>query len=93
MAGVTGAVVGAIFLTSLFLQQVLGASAIVAGLEFLPLAVVITASAAVASHLLAHMGPRVLIALGSVVSAAGAFLLRMPARTSTYPPVCCRASW
>ena len=36
MAVVTGAVVGAIFLSSLFLQQVLGASAIVTGLQFLP---------------------------------------------------------
>ena len=49
--------VGVIFLSSLFLQQVLGASAIVTGLEFLPLAAMITLSAAAASHLMRPRGP------------------------------------
>lgn len=75
MAGVTGAVVGAIFLSSLYLQQVLGSSALVAGLEFLPLAAFITASAAVASKALPHVGAKRLIALGLVVAAAGALVL------------------
>ena len=84
MAGVTGALVGVIFLSSLFLQQVLGASAIVTGLEFLPLAAMITLSAAAASHLMGHAGPRLLIALGLVVSAAGALLLSMAGADATY---------
>ena len=42
MAVITGAIVGAIFISSLFLQQVLGASPVIAGLEFLPLAAAIT---------------------------------------------------
>lgn len=75
MAGVTGAVVGAIFLSSLYLQQVLGASALVAGLEFLPLAAFITASAAVASKALPHLGARKLIVIGLVIAAAGALVL------------------
>jgi EmrB/QacA subfamily drug resistance transporter len=75
MAGVTGAVVGAIFLSSLYLQQVLGSSALVAGLQFLPLAGFITASAAVASKALPHVGAKHLIVLGLVVSAAGALVL------------------
>ena len=75
MAGVTGAVVGVIFLSSLYLQQVLGASALVAGLEFLPLAAFITVSAAVASKVLPHTGAKKLIAAGLVVSAAGALVL------------------
>jgi EmrB/QacA subfamily drug resistance transporter len=75
MAGVTGAVVGAIFLSSLYLQQVLGASALVAGLEFLPLAAFITASAAVASRALPHLGARKLIAGGLLVAASGALVL------------------
>jgi EmrB/QacA subfamily drug resistance transporter len=75
MAGVTGAVVGAIFLSSLYLQQVLGSSALVAGLQFLPLAAFITASAAVASHLLAHVGAKRLIVTGLVIAAAGALVL------------------
>jgi EmrB/QacA subfamily drug resistance transporter len=75
MAGVTGAVVGAIFLSSLYLQQVLGASALVAGLEFLPLAAFITASAAVASKALPHAGAKKLITIGLVIAAAGAIVL------------------
>jgi EmrB/QacA subfamily drug resistance transporter len=75
MAGVTGGVVGAIFLTSLYLQQVLGSSAVVAGLQFLPLAAFITVSAGIASKFLPVVGPRALIAGGLVVAAAGALLL------------------
>ncbi len=75
MAGVTGAVVGAIFLSSLYLQQVLGSSALVAGLEFLPLAAFITISAAVASKALPRVGAKRLIAVGLVVAAAGALVL------------------
>ena len=75
MAGVTGAVVGAIFLSSLYLQQVLGSSALVAGLEFLPLAAFITVSAAVASKVLPHAGAKKLIVVGLVIAAAGALVL------------------
>ncbi len=75
MAGVTGAVVGAIFLSSIYLQQVLGSSALVAGLQFLPLAGFITLSAAAASHALPHVGAKRLIAVGLVVAAAGALVL------------------
>jgi EmrB/QacA subfamily drug resistance transporter len=84
MAGVTGAVVGVIFLSSLFLQQVLGSSAVVTGLQFLPLAAAITLSAAVGSHLLPHAGPRLMIAFGLVVAAGGALLLSMAGADATY---------
>ena len=75
MAGVTGAVVGAIFLTSLYLQQVLGSSAVVAGLQFLPLAAAITLSAGIASKLLPRHGARALIGVGLVIATAGALML------------------
>ena len=84
MAGVTGAVVGAIFLTSLYLQQVLGASAVVAGLEFLPLAVFITASAAAASRLMSHTGARALIVVGLLLAAGGAVYLAQLGPDSGY---------
>ncbi len=84
MAGVTGALVGVIFLSSLFLQQVLGSSAIVTGLEFLPLAAMITLGAAAASHLMGRAGPRLLIAVGLVVSAGGALLLSSAGADATY---------
>jgi EmrB/QacA subfamily drug resistance transporter len=75
MAVITGAVVGAIFLSSLFLQGVLGSSAIVTGLEFLPLAFFITAGAAVASKLLPRLGAKPLMVGGLFIVAAGAALL------------------
>jgi MFS family permease len=75
MAGVTGAVIGAIFLTSLYLQQVLGSSPVVAGLQFLPLAAAITLSAAIASQLLPKFGARTLIGVGLLIATAGAGLL------------------
>ncbi|WP_416956310.1 MFS transporter [Nocardioides sp. T5] len=75
MAGVTGAVVGAIFLSSLYLQQVLGSSALVTGLQFLPLAAFITLSAAVASKALPHLGAKKLITVGLLIATAGALVL------------------
>jgi EmrB/QacA subfamily drug resistance transporter len=75
MAGVTGAVVGAIFLSSLYLQQVLGSSPVVAGLQFLPLAAAITVSAAIASKVLPRYGARTLIGGGLLIAAVGAGLL------------------
>jgi len=86
IAGVTGAVAGAIFLSSLYLQQVLGSSALVTGLQILPLAAFITGSAAVASHLLPHTGAKALIAGGLVITTAGAlFLAMMLARVDADP--------
>jgi EmrB/QacA subfamily drug resistance transporter len=84
MAGVTGAVVGAIFLTSLYLQRVLGSSAVESGLQFLPLAIVITASAGVASTQLGRTTPRAMIAIGLLVMAAGAVVLAATGGGSSY---------
>jgi len=84
MAGVTGIVVGAIFLLSLYLQRITGASPVVAGLEFLPLAAAITLTAAMASHLLAHLGPKFMITFGLVVMAAGALVLARSAGGTSY---------
>ena len=75
MAVITGGVVGAIFLSSLFLQTVLGSSAIVTGLQFLPLAAAITVGAAVASKLLGRVTPKAMMTVGLLVVAAGAALL------------------
>ena len=56
MLGVTGILVGTSFLNTLFFQNVLGASPLVAGLEFLP--GVLTVGVA------AHLGPRLLVRFG-----------------------------
>jgi EmrB/QacA subfamily drug resistance transporter len=84
MAGVTGVVVGAIFLTSLYLQRIIGSSAVVTGLQFLPLAAAITLTAAIASKQLEKVGPRMLIAIGIVVMSAGAALMVASTGGSSY---------
>jgi EmrB/QacA subfamily drug resistance transporter len=84
MAGVTGLVVGAIFLSSLYLQDVVGASPVVAGLQFLPLAAAITVAAALASHLIGRLGARSLILGGLVVMAGGVLLLAANAGGTSY---------
>ncbi|HEY2879485.1 MAG TPA: MFS transporter [Nocardioides sp.] len=88
MAVLTGGIVGAIFVNSLFLQQVLGSSPIVAGLEFLPLAAAITLGAAAASHAIGHVGPKHLMVGGLLVVAAGAaFLATMDSDPSYWTDV------
>ena len=84
MAGVTGVVVGAIFLSSLYLQRVVGASPVQAGLEFLPLAAAITLAAAGASKVIGKLGPRTMIASGLLVMAGGVLLLAASAGGGSY---------
>jgi EmrB/QacA subfamily drug resistance transporter len=84
MAGVTGMVVGTIFLTSLYLQRVVGSSAVVTGLQFLPLAAAITASATAASKLVGRLSPRAMIAIGLVVMSVGALVLAGSADGQSY---------
>ena len=86
MLGVTGILVGAVFLTSIFLQTVLGFSALETGLAFLPFALAITVGTLVARHMLepplsaAHRDPGLLI----VAAAAAVLSTATAARTS--PP-------
>jgi len=84
MAGVTGVVVGAIFLTSLYLQSVVGSSPVVAGVQFLPLAAATTVAETVASKLIGRLGARTLILSGLVVMAAGVLMLAADAGGTDY---------
>jgi EmrB/QacA subfamily drug resistance transporter len=75
-ANVVGLLVGAslfsmFFFISLYMQQVLGYSAIHAGLSYLPLAVTIMASAAVASQLVTRLGYKPVLAVGMLFIVAG----------------------
>ena len=81
---VTGVVVGAIFLSSLYLQRVTGASPVQAGLEFLPLAAAITLAATGASKVTGRFGPRTMIAGGLLVMAGGVLLLAASAGGGSY---------
>jgi MFS family permease len=75
MLGATGLLVGAFYLNTLFLQDVLEASPLETGLAFLPLAVVILVAAHLASHLLSRLGSKIVMAAGLLIAAAGALLL------------------
>jgi EmrB/QacA subfamily drug resistance transporter len=84
MAGVTGVVVGAIFLSSLYLQAIIGASPVVTGLQFLPLAAAITVAATVASKVIGRVSARTLILGGLAVMAAGVVVLAGNAGGTSY---------
>ncbi|GAB3765017.1 EmrB/QacA subfamily drug resistance transporter [Nocardioides ginsengisegetis] len=75
MLGVTGILVGTVFLASIFMQTVLGFSAMRTGVAFLPFALAITVGTVVARHLLAHVTPRVIAAAGLLLVAGAAVLL------------------
>jgi EmrB/QacA subfamily drug resistance transporter len=75
MLGITGLLVGAVFLTSIFVQGALGYSALKTGLAFLPMALAITAGTQVARHLLAHTSPRNIATAGLAMTAGAALLL------------------
>jgi EmrB/QacA subfamily drug resistance transporter len=84
MLGATSLLVGTLFLNSLFLQEVQGASALRVGLEFLPLVVVIGAAAHLASRLMPRAGARVVSAAGLLVMCVGALLLSTASARSGY---------
>jgi EmrB/QacA subfamily drug resistance transporter len=75
-ANVVGVLTGAslfsmFFFISLYMQQVLGYSAIKAGLSYLPLALTIILAAAVASQLVTRVGFKPVLATGMLFIAAG----------------------
>ena len=75
-ANVVGVLVGAslfsmFYFISLYMQQVLGYSAIHAGLSYLPLALTIMASAGIASGLVTKLGYKPVLAIGLLFIVAG----------------------
>jgi EmrB/QacA subfamily drug resistance transporter len=84
MLGATGILVGAFFLNSLYLQHELGASALEAGLGFLPIAVAIGLASHLASHLMHHTGSRALAVTGLALTAVAAALLAGVPDEATY---------
>lgn len=84
MLGITGILVGAVFLTSIYLQNVLDYTALQAGMAFLPFAVAITAGTQVARHLLGHTSPRNLAVTGLAMTAGAAMLLSTATGTAHY---------
>jgi EmrB/QacA subfamily drug resistance transporter len=84
MLGVTGVLVGAVFLGSIFFQTVLGYSALRAGLAFLPLAAALVVGTHLAAHVSAHASARVVAGIGLAVAAGGSLLLSQASMDASY---------
>jgi hypothetical protein len=84
MLGVTGILVGTVFLTSIFVQTVMGYSAIRAGLAFVPFALAITVGTVLAKHALAHGAPRTIATIGLLLVTGGAVLLAQASTGATF---------
>ena len=84
MLGVTAILVGTLFLGSLFLQRVLGASPIRAGLEFLPLVVVTGIASHTGRTMLSRVGARATVIAGLAMIAAGNLVLSGANAHSSY---------
>ncbi len=69
------ALAGFLFVSTLYLQDVRGDSALVAGISFLPATVAIAVCAVISGRLVGRLGPRVPLALGGACIAAGGALL------------------
>ena len=70
-----GTVFSGFYYSSLYLQRVLGHSAIRTGLEFLPVAVAIVVAAHLGGHLISRWSAKAVVAIGLAIGAAGALLL------------------
>jgi EmrB/QacA subfamily drug resistance transporter len=75
---------GVFFFLTLFIQTVLGYSPIRAGIAFLPFAVGVVIGSALASPLVARIGPRPLIVAGAAMVAGGMFWFSRLTEHSSY---------
>jgi MFS family permease len=75
MLAATAVLFGSFLLSSLYLQQVLGAGALATGLAFLPFALALAAGVHVATHIVSQRGVRAPLVGGFAVASAGMFLL------------------
>jgi MFS family permease len=79
--------IGAVFFNSLYLQEILGYSPIQAGLAWLPQTVLIMVVSSIGARIATRLGERTLIALGTLVLAAGMLLFLRTAPESDYVTV------
>lgn len=79
-----GPVFSGFFFSSLYMQSVLGHSALRTGVEFLPIAIAIVAAAHAGGQLISRFGVKPVIASGLAIGAAGAFLLSGVRADGTY---------
>jgi len=79
--------IGAVFFNSLYLQEILGYSPIQAGLAWLPQTVLIMVVSGIGARIATKLGERTLIALGTLVLAAGMLLFLRTGPESDYVTV------
>ena len=84
MFALAAALFGMFFFLTLFVQDVLGYSPLRAGLAFLPVTAALILTSQIASVSLPRLGPQRLMAVGSVLAAAGLFWLTQVSVTSGY---------
>ena len=84
MLAASAVLFGSFLLTSIYLQEVLGAGALETGLAFLPMAVIIGLGAHLGGHLVGHAGLRIAMALAFALVAAGMLLLAGVDADGTY---------
>jgi EmrB/QacA subfamily drug resistance transporter len=83
MLASSGLLLATYFLASLYLQRLLGYSALDTGLVFLPAALATIAGSHLAAQAVGHLGPRPVAVVGFTLAAAGAMLLSgLPADAS-----------
>jgi EmrB/QacA subfamily drug resistance transporter len=80
----TALLVAVFFLNTIYLQDILGWSALETGLAFLPLVLVIGAAASVANNLIPRVGSRNLAVLGLLLVGAGGMLLLLAPDAASY---------
>jgi MFS family permease len=84
MLAAAGSIFGLFYLSSVYLQNVLGTSPLVTGLSFIPLAVAAGIGAHTAGHLVARHGVRGPLAAAFAIAAAGMALLAHVTEDGTY---------
>jgi EmrB/QacA subfamily drug resistance transporter len=85
--GIGAAIFAMFFFVSLYLQDVLGASALRAGIEFLPACVAIIGGSVVGVRAIGRVGPRPLLAAGTIFAAVGLLLLTRMSSGGSYATV------
>ncbi len=84
MLGATAIMVGSFFLNTLYLQDVLGLTALETGLAFLPVALSVLAAAHAGSHLIGRFGSRAVLLGGLLVMAVAGLGLAFVPDHATY---------
>ena len=84
MLVVVAALFGMFFFLTLYMQQVLGFSALKTGVAYMPLSVTLIASSAVASKLVDRFTPKPVLGTGLLVAAGGFILLTRVSAHSDY---------